>query len=121
MANVLILGASPNPSRYSFLAAHALSDNNYPVVPVGLQNANVVGRKILDIRTRPEIEEVDTITIYMNPGNQKSYYEYILSLSPRRIIFNPGAENPELGDLASGKGIEVIYGCTLVMLSAGTF
>jgi predicted CoA-binding protein len=118
---IIILGASPDPARYSYMAAHALSKKNYKIVPVGLQKGEVAGNTILDIRTRPYVEHADTITIYMNPRNQKDYYEYVLSLAPRRIIFNPGAENDNLSDMAARQHIEVVNDCTLVMLRSGYF
>jgi predicted CoA-binding protein len=120
-AKILILGASTNPARYSYLAANALSGREYNVIPVGLKKGTVAGRPILDIRSRPKIDNVDTITLYMNPQNQSGYLDYILSLNPRRIIFNPGTENNDLIRLAEDRGIEVIIDCTLVMLRSGYF
>jgi predicted CoA-binding protein len=118
---VIILGASPNPARYSYVAASMLSAHNYHIVPIGLKKGEVAGTSIMDIRERPFIDQVDTITLYMNPENQKPFYEYILNLSPRRIIFNPGTENDELAELAARENIEVICDCTLVMLRSGYF
>lgn len=66
-------------------------------------------------------ENVDTITLYLNPTHQKEYYDYILSLKPKRIIFNPGAENEELAALAKKNGIEPLEACTLVMLSTNQY
>ena len=103
------------------MAANALSDRDYDIVPVGLKRGSVAGRTILDIRSRPKIDDVDTITLYMNPENQEGYLDYILSLNPRRIIFNPGTENRDLIHLAEEHGIEVIVDCTLVMLRSGYF
>ncbi len=120
-AKILILGASNNPARFSYKAAYALTGREYDIVPVGLKRGSVAGRTILDIRSRPKIEDVDTITLYMNPKNQSGYLDYILSLNPRRIIFNPGTENRDLIHLAEERGIEVIVDCTLVMLRSGYF
>ena len=103
------------------MAANALSARKYDIVPIGLKKGVVGGKSILDIRSRPIIENVDTITLYMNPGNQSGYLDYILSLNPRRIIFNPGTENNDLMNLAEEQGIEVIVDCTLVMLRSGYF
>jgi predicted CoA-binding protein len=118
---ILILGASTNPARFSYIAANALSGKGYDIVPVGLRTGVVAGKSILDIRTRPQIDDVDTITLYMNPKNQSCYLEYILGLDPRRIIFNPGTENNVFIDTAEKQGIEVVVDCTLVMLRSGYF
>jgi len=118
---ILILGASANPRRFSYMAAYALSSREYDFIPLGLRTGEVAGRSILDIRTRPQIDDVDTITLYMNPRNQFLYLDYIISLNPRRIIFNPGTENSDLIELAEKNGIEVVVDCTLVMLRAGYF
>ncbi|MGD9328404.1 MAG: CoA-binding protein [Cyclobacteriaceae bacterium] len=120
-AKILILGASNNPARFSYMAANALSAGDYDIVPVGLKRGTVAGKSILDIRTRPVIDNVDTITLYMNPQNQSDYLDYILSLNPRRIIFNPGTENRDLIRLAEEHEIEVVVDCTLVMLRSGYF
>ena len=86
---------------------------------VGLREANVFG---VDIQKgQPLAEEIDTITLYLNPERQKDYYDYILGLDPKRIIFNPGTENFELVRMAKEKGIEVEIACTLVMLSVGAY
>ena len=70
---VIILGASPNPARFSFMAANALADHLYDIIPVGLKQGTINGKSILDIGTRPIIDNIDTVTIYMNPQNQKAY------------------------------------------------
>lgn len=88
-------------------------------IPIGIKKGSVEGIEI--INETPALKDVDTITLYLNPDHQKPYYDYILSLHPKRIIFNPGTENPELMQLAREKGIEVEIGCTLVMLSIGTY
>ena len=115
----LVLGASTNPSRYSFLAINRLSAYRHPVVAVGLKQGNVAGVQITT--DRPQEEGIDTITLYLNPTNQKPYYDYILSLNPKRIIFNPGTENYELEEMARQKGIRTMEACTLVMLSTGQY
>ncbi len=117
--NTLVLGASSNPQRYSYLAMHRLNAHGHPVLAVGKREAKVSN---IEINTgTPPFTNVDTITLYMNPTNQKPYYDYILSLAPRRIIFNPGTENDELADLAKAKGIKVMEACTLVMLSTNQY
>lgn len=80
-----------------------------------------MGEPIRDIRKKPEIEDVDTVTLYLNPRNQEEWEDYILSLHPKRIIFNPGTENSSLRSKAEQLGVETEYACTLVMLSAGNY
>jgi uncharacterized protein len=115
----LVLGASANPSRYSNLAIRRLRELGYPVVGVGLR------QKVVDDVTitteKVPIPGLDTITLYLNAKNQQQYYDYILSLKPKRIIFNPGAENNELADLARANKIEPMEACTLVLLSTGQY
>ena len=115
----LVLGASDNPSRYSYLAIKKLRANQHPVIGVGKRKGMVDDVKIETDHVA--VQGVDTVTLYLNPANQKEYYDYILDLRPNRIIFNPGAENEELAAAASGAGIEVVEGCTLVMLRTGLF
>ncbi|GIV31840.1 MAG: CoA-binding protein [Saprospiraceae bacterium] len=117
---VVVLGASPHPWRYSWLAVERLLEAGHEVVPIGNKEAQVAGLPILtDI---PQIEHVDTVTIYLNPDNQQAYADWLVeTLRPRRLIFNPGAENPPLQASARQAGIEVVNACTLVMLSTGQF
>lgn len=117
----VVIGASTNPARYAYLASNMLTDYGHEVVPVGIKKGEVAGKPIQDLRQHPEIKEVDTVTLYLGPQNQPEWYDYILGLNPNRIIFNPGTENSELVKKAESKGIEAVYGCTLVMLRAGTF
>ena len=97
----LVLGASDNPSRYSYLAVQRLRSHGHPVVAIGKKNTRV-GDVIVE-KEQKEFNDIDTITVYMNPLNQHQYYDYILSLNPQRIIFNPGTENEELASLAKQK------------------
>ncbi len=115
----LILGATPNPSRYAFLAANKLVQYEHEIVNVGIKQGKVAGVEILP--GTPEVENVDTVTLYLGPKHQPPYYEWLLGLAPRRIIFNPGTENPELAMLATKQGIATEIGCTLVMLSSGLY
>jgi predicted CoA-binding protein len=115
----LVLGASTNPSRYSYLAMDRLSAHSHPVVAIGLREGKVGNVNI--VKGRPELKDIDTVTLYLNPTNQKPYYDYILSLKPKRIIFNPGTENDELEQLARENGIRPMEACTLVMLSTGQY
>ena len=119
MKKTLVLGATPNPARYAYLATMRLQRYGHEVIPLGIRDGNIEGLEIQ--KGKPAIEGVDTVTLYLNAQRQRDYYDYIFSLHPRRIIFNPGAENPELSRLAKEKGIETVEGCTLVMLSIGAF
>ena len=117
----VVVGATDNQSRYAFLAANMLQEYKHDVVPLGIKKGNVMGHDILDIRTKPEIRDVDTITLYIGPHRQPEWYEYLLSLKPKRIIFNPGTENPEFEKLAEDRGVETLEACTLVMLRSHQF
>jgi len=111
----LVLGATTKPNRYAYLATTRLQENNIEVVPVGIREGEINGEPIL--LGKPEVENIHTVTLYLNPQRQEDYYDYILGLNPKRIIFNPGTENALLSKLAREKGIESVVGCTLVMLS----
>lgn len=115
----LVIGASENPSRYSYLAVQKLTAHQHPVVALGLKKG-LIGNTEIETE-RKAFDQIDTITLYVNPTNQKNYYDYILSLQPKRIIFNPGTENDELFEMAQQKGIEPIEACTLVLLSTGQY
>jgi predicted CoA-binding protein len=117
----VIIGATTNPSRYAYFAADKLTDAGHEIVPVGIKKGEVFGEDILDIKQAPKVENVDTITLYLGARHQPEYYNYLLSLNPKRIIFNPGTENPELVKLANEKGIETENSCTLVMLGSGVY
>ncbi len=115
----LVIGASTNPERYSFLAVNKLLKYKHDVVAIGLK----IG-VIEDVTIQTDLvpfNGIDTVTLYVNSTNQKPYYNYILSLKPKRIIFNPGTENTELEQLANANNIEVIEACTLVMLSTNQY
>ncbi len=115
----LVLGASTNPDRYSFMAINNLRMKGYEVVAIGRRPGRV---NDVDIEVKPElIEDLDTITLYLNPDNQKPYYDYIMEQKPKRIIFNPGSENHELNKKAKENGIQTMNACTLVMLSTGQY
>lgn len=115
----LVLGASTNPSRYSYLAIKRLQAHGHEVIAIGRKSGQVGD---ITISNQKDFHEnVDTITLYLNPSNQKEYYDYILSLHPKRIIFNPGTENDELIEKITAKNIEPVEGCTLVMLSTNQY
>jgi predicted CoA-binding protein len=115
----LVIGASDNPQRYSYLAMNRLRSKGHPVVAIGKKPV-AVGDVAIDTEKKA-FPGVDTVTLYLNPTLQKEYYDYILSLHPKRIIFNPGAENNELADLAKANGIQPLEACTLVLLSTGQY
>jgi predicted CoA-binding protein len=116
----LVLGASPNPERFSNKAVLRLLKRGIPVFAVGKREGTIGGLKIN--RNFPEDNaDIHTVTLYMNAVNQKENYEKIISLKPKRIIFNPGTLNPELAALANNNGIAVIESCMLEMLSSGRF
>lgn len=117
----VVIGASTNPSRYAYIASKMLHENNLEFVPVGIKSGVVFGKEILDLKSKSKIDDVHTITLYLEPQNQKEWYDYILSLKPKRIIFNPGTENPELVELAHNSGIETEMACTLVLISTNSY
>ncbi len=117
----VIVGATTDTSRYAYLAAQRLTDHQHEIVPLGIRQGTVFGKPILDIRTRPSIEDVDTITLYIGPRRQPEWMDYLLGLKPKRIIFNPGTENDEFEHKANSAGVETVEGCTLVMLGSGQY
>ncbi len=119
MKKTIVLGASTNPARYAHTAVKWLSNKGHEVIALGKQEGTIHGVEIL--KDKPLVEGVDTVTLYLNPDLQKAYYDYILALNPKRLIFNPGTENAELARLAREKGIQVEFACTLTMLSVGNY
>lgn len=115
----MIIGASTHSNRYSYLAANRLVANGHPIVAIGHTAGKVAGADILT--ERPTVQDIHTVTLYINALRQPEYYDYILSLHPERVIFNPGAENDELAELLESKGIQTLEACTLVMLSTGQY
>ena len=119
MKKTLVLGASDNPARYSFRAVHMLKNHGHEVLPVGIRKGEVAG---MNIHTdRPQATDINTVTLYVGPQNQPAWYDYILDLKPRRILFNPGTENPEFERMAQERGIQTEEACTLVLLSIGQY
>jgi predicted CoA-binding protein len=119
MKKTLVLGASNNPERYSFAAVRRLKQQGLEVVPVSNKTGEVEGIPILN--GTPAVENIHTVTLYLNPQRQEDYYDYILGLKPKRIIFNPGTENPVFMEKAIEAGIEAIIACNLVMLATGEY
>ena len=119
MKKTLVLGASPNPSRYSNKAVNRLVNKNYKVLAIGLREGIVAGVPI--IKEKKLFDDIDSITLYLNPQRQKEYYDYIVSLNPKRVIFNPGTENPELYEILKENNIESEVACTLVLLGTNQY
>jgi|GEM_PF-91843 predicted CoA-binding protein len=119
--NTFVLGASDNPDRTSFTALHMLRDAGVPVFAFGLRPATVAGVTIHTDLNAMDLPPIHTVTMYMGAVRQAPFLDFILGLSPSRIIFNPGSENPELVSQARKRGIECIQACTLVMLNFGQF
>lgn len=119
MKKTLVLGASLNPSRYSNMAIHRLRSQNIEVVAFGLREGIV--KDVVISKEKKYYDQLDSVTLYLNPKNQREYYDYIISLHPTRVIFNPGTENQELIDLLEENGIEAEIACTLVLLSTNQF
>mgnify|MGYP001826878026 CR=1 FL=1 len=117
--NILVVGASPDPNRFSYLCTKRLLDKGYPVIPLGKRSGQIAGLDI--VVDQNGVNDVDTVTMYLSLWNQADMVDFIMDLNPRRIIFNPGAENPSLKSKAEKAGVETVDACTLVMLSAGTF
>lgn len=117
--NTLVFGASLNPERYSFLAVNRLREHNIPTFAYGLKSG-----KIADVEIDTELvqyQNIHTITLYLNPQRQRDFYDYIISLNPKRVIFNPGTENDEFIELLESKGVFCEIACTLVLLGTNQF
>ncbi len=128
MKKTVVLGASPNPARYSFKAVKSLVRHGHEVVPVGfrpgvipvaVKPAGVIEKFIQ--RGMPKIEDVHTVSLYIGPQRQEEFKDYIISLKPQRVIFNPGTLNEKFMTQLEELGIETIEGCQLVMLSSDQF
>ena len=115
----LVLGASTNKERYSYKAIHNLVDKSHQVVAIGAKKGMAFD---IPIETKKnDFHGVDTVTLYLNPKAQQDYYDYILSLKPRRVIFNPGTENPEFYSILDTNGIQYEVACTLVLLATNQY
>lgn len=115
----IVLGASTNPNRYSYIATGLLAQHQYNVYPFGIKSGT-----IHDITIQSELpinQDIDTITLYLNPQRQKEYISRIIELHPRRVIFNPGTVDQNSIDILSNEGIECVEACTLVMLRTGQY
>ncbi|NOY37202.1 MAG: CoA-binding protein [Chlorobi bacterium] len=115
----VVIGASPNVERFSNKAVKLLREFEIPVVAVGFRPGSIGD---VEIETgRPRVKNVHTVALYLGPAKQQILYDYILDLKPKRIIFNPGTENPELMEMADEQGIEIVENCLLVMLRSHLF
>jgi uncharacterized protein len=117
----VVIGASTEPSRYAYMATESLLRHGHTVYPVGLRKGKIKNVDILTLSDKPALDNIDTVTLYVGPQNQHAWVDYILSLKPKRIIFNPGTESDSLIEHARENDIECVIGCTLVMLSIGNY
>ena len=118
--NVAILGASNKPERYSNQALRLLAEKGHAVFPVHPALAEIDSHRVF--KTLVDIPEpVDTVTLYVSPAHSTGMASAILASKPRRVIFNPGTENPELEQTLAAAGIETVHACTLVLLRTGQF
>lgn len=115
----LIIGASVKPARYSYKAAEKLLANNHEIYMLGNREGTLFNRTIT--KEKLPYDDVDTVTLYVSSKNQEEYVDYILSLVPRRVIFNPGTENFAFQALLEEKGIETEVSCTLVLLATNAY
>ena len=115
----LVLGASTNPERYSFKAISMLAEKGHTVLAIGQNTGEVAG---ITIRTKMiPLANIDTVSLYLNPSRQRDYYNYIIAARPKRVIFNPGTENPEFYQLLSINNIKHEVACTLVLLATNQY
>ena len=115
----LVMGASENVQRYSNMAVRKLQNHQHKVKAFGKRAGVINGVTIETVSTISD--DIDTVTLYLNPTNQIPYYDFILELKPRRVIFNPGTENQELQQLLKEQDIQFEEACTLVLLSTSQY
>ncbi len=115
----LVIGASPNPLRYSFKAVKALREHDIEVVAIGKRETVIEDVEV--VTDKPKIDKLHTVTLYVGLQNQTDYIDYILSLKPERIIFNPGTYNEDLNTKAEQAGVECLRDCTLIMLASDSY
>ena len=120
MKNVtLVIGASINPNRYSNIVIRRLVDKEIQIAALGIKQGTVFG--IVIDTEKKNYKNIDTVLLYLNPKRQKLYYNYIINLNPRRVIFNPGTENRDFVKLLQNNNIETLIACTLVLLSTNQY
>lgn len=115
----LVIGASTKPEKYAYLAITKLVEKGHSVLAIGQNSGEVAGIKI-HTKAIP-LKNIDTVTLYLNPARQRDYYNYIVEVKPKRVIFNPGTENPEFYQLLELNSIKVEVACTLVLLSTNQY
>lgn len=115
----LVIGASTNRNRYSNIAMHRLTSKGIPVVAIGLRGGEVAGVQIETEKV--PFENIHSVTLYLGPARQPEYYDYIISLRPKRVIFNPGTENPEFYRMLKEANIESEVACTLILLATDQY
>lgn len=116
---IVVLGASQNPARTSYMATRYLHNKGFSLFAIANRKGKIENIELHDDSELAAEHQADTITVFLQPDRQRKYYDYILSLKPRRIIFNPGTENPELEQLAGHHNIQVLSGCTIALLAGG--
>ena len=115
----LVLGATTKPERYAFKAITMLVDKGHSVIAIGQNAGEVAG---ITIRTKSiPLKNIDTVSLYLNPTRQREYYNYIIETKPKRVIFNPGTENPEFYQLLESNAIKSEVACTLVLLTTNQY
>lgn len=115
----LVLGATTKPDRYAFRAINMLVEKGHTVLAIGQNTGEVAGVKIYT-KAIP-IKNIDTVTLYLNPARQRDYYNYIIEAQPKRVVFNPGTENPEFYQLLELNNIKAEVACTLVLLATNQY
>ena len=115
----LVLGATTKPERYAFRAINMLVEKGHSVLAIGQKAGEVAGVKI-HTKAIP-VKNIDTVTLYLNPARQRDYYNYIIEAQPKRVVFNPGTENPELYQLLELNNIKTEVACTLVLLATNQY
>ncbi len=115
----LVLGATTKPDRYAFKAINMLVEKGHTVLAIGQNTGEVAGVKIYT-KAIP-VKNIDTVTLYLNPARQRDYYNYIIEAQPKRVVFNPGTENPEFYQLLELNNIKAEVACTLVLLATNQY
>ena|SRR6478609_9785735 len=121
MKPTVIIGASENPHRYSYKAANLLKKHGHQIFPYGIREGKVADEFIDTAREHNTLRNIDTITLYINPAHQVDWYDFIVHSKPKRVIFNPGTENPELESILDQSGIPYEEACTLVLLNTDQY
>ncbi|MCG8477381.1 MAG: CoA-binding protein [Cytophagales bacterium] len=117
----LVVGASENPDRYSYKATNMLLEYGHPIVLTGIKKGTINGEPFHLIKDREEFSELDTVTLYVSPKNQKDIMDYLIGLKPKRVIFNPGTENPDFYEKLKAQNIDYQEACTLVLLRSNQY